>query len=265
MAESMKCPVCNHDGIQIFCNTILNKYEISYYQCPHCKLIYTETPYWLDEAYKDAIVGTDTGLMQRNISFCVTVNTLIRQFYPTGQRFLDYGGGYGIFVRMMRDVGHRFQWTDKYSDNLATKGFEYQGGTVDLVTAFELFEHFDKPIQEVENLLGYSKNILVSTTVYGEEQGYPDKSWWYYAPHAGQHVVFYHRKTFEYLAGKYHLNYYQINSTLHLLTEQKLPGGRFNLIMKSKAGKVYQYLRWFIDRKDSLSEEDSNSVLEIKR
>lgn len=265
MVGSINCPICGHDGTQIFQNTILCKYEVSYYQCPHCKLIYTEAPYWLEEAYQDAIVGTDTGLMQRNISFCVTVNTLLRKFFTGGQSFLDYGGGYGIFVRMMRDVGHRFQWMDKYSENLVAKGFEYQGEPVDLVTAFELFEHFDKPIQEIENLLGYSRNILVSTTVYEEEQGYPDKSWWYYAPHAGQHIVFYHRRTFEYLAGKYQLNYYQINNTLHLLTEKKLPIRSFNLLMKSRAGKVYQYLRWFMDRKFSLCEEDSNSILERKQ
>ncbi len=260
----MECPVCKSVGALIFQNEILRKYRISYYQCPHCKLIYTETPYWLEEAYKDAIVGTDTGLMQRNTSFCVTVNTLIRKFFPKGRLFLDYGGGYGIFVRMMRDAGHHFQWLDKYSENLVAKGFEYQGEQVDFVTAFELFEHFDKPIQEIENLLRYSKNILISTTVYEEEQGYPDKSWWYYAPHAGQHVVFYHRRTFEYLAKKYHLNYYQINPTLHLLTEKKLSIMKFNLIMKSKAGKVYQYFRWFVDRRDSLSGEDSGSVLERK-
>ena len=261
----MKCPICQTEGKEIFQNKILGKYQISYYQCPHCKLIYTEKPYWLEEAYKDAIVGTDTGLMQRNISFCVTVNTLLRKFYPEGKHFLDYGGGYGIFVRLMRDVGHRFQWTDKYSENLVAKGFEYHEGEIDLVTAFELFEHFDKPIQEIENLLGYSKNLLISTTVYGEEEGYPDKSWWYYAPHAGQHIVFYHRKTFEYLAKKYHLNYYQIDNTLHLLTRKELPTGRFKLVMRSKAGKASQYLRWFIDRKSSLIEEDSKSISETKQ
>ena len=265
MIDSMQCPICGQKGTYIFQNIVLNKYEVSYYQCSHCRLIYTETPYWLKEAYKDAIVGTDTGLMQRNISFCVSVNTLIRKFFSTGANFLDYGGGYGIFVRMMRDVGHHFRWTDKYSENLIAKGFEYQGEPVDFVTAFELFEHFDQPLQEIENLLGYSKNILISTTVYEEEHGYPDKSWWYYAPHAGQHVAFYHRQTFKYLAQQYHLNYYQINQTLHLLTERNLPGTSFNLLMRSKVGKVYQYFRWFVDRRSSLSEVDSRIVLERER
>lgn len=258
----MLCPICQTEGREIFKNTILKKYDVSYFQCRECKLIYTETPFWLEEAYQDAIVGTDTGLMQRNISFCVTVNTLIRKFYPSSKNFLDYGAGYGIFVRLMRDVGHHFQWMDKYSENLVAKGFEYQDGSIDFVTAFELFEHFDKPLQEFEHLLSYSKNILISTTVYEEEKGYPDKSWWYYAPHAGQHVVIYHKKTFDYLAEKYKLNYYQIDNTLHLLTEKQIPSLKFKFIIKSKVGKIYQYLRWFLDKRQSLCEEDSKKILE---
>lgn len=260
----MTCSICQAKGNKIFSNKIMNRYDVDYFQCPVCKLIYTETPYWLSEAYQEAIVGTDTGLMQRNISFCVTVNTLIRKYFPYSKSFLDYGGGYGIFVRMMRDVGHRFLWTDKYSDNLVAKGFEYTEGKVDFVTAFELFEHFDNPLQEFENLLTYSKNLLISTTIYEEEHGYPDKEWWYYAPHAGQHVVFYHKKTFEYLADKYGLHYYQISNNLHLITEKAMPSFSLNIVMKSKIGKVYQYFRWFIDKKYALCEEDSKYFLEKK-
>ena len=69
----------------------------------------------------------------------------------------------------------------------------------------------------------------------------------------------------EHLAKKYHLNYYQIDNTLHLLTRKELPTGRFKLVMRSKAGKAYQYLRWFIDRKSSLIEEDSKSISETKQ
>lgn len=67
---------------------------------------------------------------------------------------------------------------------------------MELVTAFELFEHFEQPLQELESLLRYSRNILLSTLTYKEKEGYPDKDWWYYAPHVGQHISFYHEKPF---------------------------------------------------------------------
>ena len=261
----MNCPICHQEGKEIFTNKILYKYDISYFQCPNCKLIYTEKPYWLQEAYQDAIVGTDTGIMQRNISFCILVNALIKHFFPEGRQFLDYGGGYGIFVRLMRDLGHQFRWMDKYSENLVARGFEYLGEDVALVTAFELFEHFDKPVAEFENLLRYSKNILISTTVYTDKEGYPDKDWWYYAPHAGQHIVFYHAETFRYLVKQYQLHYYQINDTLHLMTEKKLPEGKFNLLIKSKFGKLCQYIEYFLQKRYALCESDSKSIMEKNR
>jgi len=32
--------------------------------------------------------------------------------------FLDYAAGYGLFVRLMRDAGYNFRWSDLYCQNL---------------------------------------------------------------------------------------------------------------------------------------------------
>lgn len=119
----MICRICGSDGKKIFESIILNKYRISYFQCPKCAAVYTEEPYWLDEAYSDAIVVGDTGIMQRNIQNSVIVNKVIKKYIGDGT-FLDTGGGYGIFVRLMRDLGYDFVWYDKYAENLLARGFE---------------------------------------------------------------------------------------------------------------------------------------------
>ncbi|MDM9385348.1 hypothetical protein QUB80_32355 [Chlorogloeopsis sp. ULAP01] len=41
---------------------------MTYYFCEESGLLKTEKPYWLDEAYQEAIADTDTGLVRRNIS-----------------------------------------------------------------------------------------------------------------------------------------------------------------------------------------------------
>ncbi len=38
--------------------------------------------------------------------------------------FLDYAGGYGVFTRLMRDIGFDFYWHDPYTQNLFANGFE---------------------------------------------------------------------------------------------------------------------------------------------
>jgi hypothetical protein len=45
--------------------------------------------------------------------------------FDANNRFIDYGGGYGLFVRLMRDAGFDYYWFDKFCDNVLSKGFEH--------------------------------------------------------------------------------------------------------------------------------------------
>ena len=60
------CPICKTPRDVAFTHLVLKKYQVKYLVCGHCGLLQTETPYWLDEAYGEAIAGSDTGLVQRN-------------------------------------------------------------------------------------------------------------------------------------------------------------------------------------------------------
>ena len=65
------CLICNHEIKKIFNTDVLNKYKVDYFQCLNCNFIQTEKPYWLDEAYSDAITKLDIGIIYRNINFVV--------------------------------------------------------------------------------------------------------------------------------------------------------------------------------------------------
>ncbi len=220
----MNCPLCDQKGNEIFKGKLLGRFSVQYYQCHNCGLVFTETPYWLDEAYKDSITCIDTGIMSRNIRNVFCTNVLADKVFNKKAKFLDYGGGYGVFARMMRDIGYDWKWQDKYSQNLFARGFEYQNKEkIELVTAFELFEHFVEPRKELDRLFGLSKNIFFSTLLYDRKMRYkPFSSWWYYVPETGQHVVFYCEKTCKYIAEQYGVNYYHLCSDLHLFTNRKL-------------------------------------------
>jgi hypothetical protein len=51
--------------------------------------------------------------MQRNINLSKMVATILLLFFDFRRKFLDYAGGYGVFVRLMRDIGFDFYWYDK--------------------------------------------------------------------------------------------------------------------------------------------------------
>lgn len=104
------CNICHTPQNPVFTGKILQKHTIQYYECPNCGYINTEKPYWLEEAYSDAIASSDTGYVYRNYEFAKRVSRIIKQNFDKNSTFLDYGAGYGMFVRLMRDFGFQFYY-----------------------------------------------------------------------------------------------------------------------------------------------------------
>lgn len=220
----MLCKICGKQTKKIFKAKILYKYNIDYFYCDNCGFLQTEEPYWLEEAYKDSITLSDTGILQRNILISNWLTLLLSTIFDKKGKFLDFAGGYGILVRLMRDIGFDFYWYDKYSTNLFARGFEaemHSESRYDAVTAIECFEHFVNPIKEIENILRFSKNIIFTTELLPDPIPKPE-SWWYYGLDHGQHISFYSKKTLKFMALKYNLNYTKLGP-LHILSNKKIP------------------------------------------
>jgi hypothetical protein len=240
----MKCRVCNSEAKEIFSAKVLNKYNIKYYFCPNCNFLQTEEPYWLDEAYKSAIGIADTGIQKRNQLFAKRSSAIITSLFDTNKKFLDYAGGYGIFVRMMRDKGFDFYWDDPYADNLFAKGFEHnEQNKYELITAFECFEHFTNPLEQIEKILKISENVIFSTRTFSGDPPKPDE-WWYYSLESGQHISFYSIATLKYLAQKFKLWLNSDNKAFHMLSKKKINSLWFKTILKMSDAGLSKVFRW---------------------
>jgi len=245
----MNCKICNKNNKSIFEAKILNEYTIKYYHCNSCGFLQTENPYWLKVAYSESINISDTGIILRNIGLSKMSTSIIFFFFDKSRKFLDFAGGYGIFTRQMRDIGFDYYWDDKYCKNLVARGFEYNyKDNIELLTSFESFEHFDNPIQEIENMLKISNNILFSTNLISDAVPQPS-DWWYYGLEHGQHISFYSYKTLSYIANKYDLYLYTNNSSIHLLTEKKISKYLFKFIIKINRFGLFGILRNFLKSK----------------
>jgi len=239
----MRCKICNKQTNLVFSAKILNKYDVKYFYCNHCGFLQTEEPYWLEEAYGESINISDTGLMSRNLNLSNQTTNIINSFFDKNAKFLDFAGGYGIFTRLMRDIGFDFYWNDKFSQNLVAREFEYSPNhKYELLTSFESFEHFDNPILEIENMLKISKNILFSTELFSDKPPVTTE-WGYYGLNHGQHISFYSIKTLKLIANKYNLNLYSNGKTLHLLTEKNLSNFLFNLIVKLNRFGLFNFTK----------------------
>jgi len=230
----MNCKVCDGQNRFLFKSKILEKYVVNYYLCDSCGFLQIEDPYWLKEAYKESINLSDTGILSRNIHLSEITAAVLYLFFDRNARYLDYAGGYGVLTRLMRDFGFDYYWHDLFTRNLFARGFEYckEVGKVDLVTAFEVFEHFTDPASELERMLALSRNILFSTELLPAKIPNPGE-WWYYDPEHGQHVSFYSYASLLRLAGKHGLRLCSNGKNVHLLTENAIPGSLFSAVVKA--------------------------------
>lgn len=240
----MNCSICKAIAVP-YCSTIvLGKYNVCYYQCSQCQFIFTEPPYWLTEAYGSAITKLDIGLVQRNQLMVPIVRAVINKWFDPQGRFVDYGGGYGMLVRMMRDQGFDFYRQDTHCANLHANSFDIDDippFKAELLTAFEVFEHLIDPVSELEKMLTLGNAILFSTTIQPTENVKPE-SWWYFIPETGQHLSLYSRKSLYALANRLGLNYNWSGNNLHLLSRKSINNKLFKAIMHPRINELYNLL-----------------------
>jgi hypothetical protein len=249
----LSCRICGEKTLPYGSANVLGKYMVQYIECSSCGLVQTEDPYWLKEAYSDAITSTDVGLVSRNFHNARVAASVIRLTVGREGHFLDCGGGYGLFVRLMRDRGYDFRWQDKYATNLFAKGFEANGvagSRFTLVTMFEMIEHLVDPVAELQQICAQTDHLLFSTLLLPPGSPSPD-SWWYFNPDHGQHISFFTAKALGAAARRLGRHFCTDGRSYHYIGTRKLNPFLFQLAV----GRAGRFLADLLDSRRSLMQK----------
>lgn len=243
--EYDRCRICGSVSAPVFAMRLLNKYDVQYFHCPSCRFLQTEKPFWLEEAYKNPINLSDTGIVLRNQRLARIVTSLLfLAFNPKG-KFLDYAGGFGLFTRMMRDIGFDFYWCDPFTKNEIARGFEHVAGDkYDVVTSFESFEHFEEPVAEFKKIMDLCDSLIISTEPLPEPLPAPN-NWWYYGTEHGQHISLFSKKSLKVLAAKLNAYCYSIDN-IHIFTRQPLNWALARIVQMPFAKHMLYALSFFL-------------------
>ncbi len=260
----MDCKICKAKSNKFHSENVLGKYQVGYFKCDTCGFIQTETPYWLQEAYNSAITHLDIGLIQRNLYLKEKIPRIIDMLFPSAKIFVDYGGGYGIFVRMMRDLGFDFYRYDIYCENLFAKHFDSVDASqlhFDILTSFEVFEHLEDPIPEITKMFGMGDSIILSTHLIPDTNE-EFKKWWYVAPQTGQHIAFYDKKSFHKIADLLKCNYYTNGIDLHILTRLEFTQEKITEAFAAKEKGFFEkiFTKEIEHKRDSLLQSDFDYI-----
>jgi hypothetical protein len=241
---------------------VLGKYSVTYYFCKNCGFIQTEAPYWLNESYSKVIATADTGIMMRNLQNATALLFVLK--FTKNDMCLEFGGGHGILTRIMRDYGFNFFHYDKFAENLFASGFDGNlSKKYDFVTAFENFEHFVNPIEEIEKIINIADVLYFSTELI--PQNIPlIKDWWYFSPSTGQHISFYSKKSLEYIANKFNLHLLTDNKFTHILSKKHVNKNIFSLLRYyRKINNIINIERYL--KRPSKTVEDMYKVIEMNK
>lgn len=255
----MNCKICDRPTVAIGSGTILGRHQTEFRQCTSCGFVQTDEPVWLAESYGSAITQSDLGLVKRNFVFATVCSAMIPVLFSDSARFVDYGGGYGLFVRLMRDAGFDFFRYDPFCQNLFAQGLDAElpvAPSFGLVTAFEVFEHLVAPLDDITRMLKFGRSIFFSTELVSVPAPLPE-AWPYYSLEHGQHVAFFSLRTLEVVAEKFHLNLYTNRHSLHLLTERHISNWRFQTLLHRRIASLVRALV----RRNSLLDRDVKSAL----
>lgn len=259
----MQCKICNSATEKLFEKTLLQHYKTGFYKCTNCAFMQTDEPIWLEEAYKSAITSLDIGLLGRNIYLTKEVSLLIDTCFPDAKTMVDYAGGYGVLARLMRDQGYDYYTQDDYCENIFAKNFDADdkpGKRFDIVTGFEVLEHFANPLQDLEKVFKYADNAIFSTELLpatNEEI----QNWWYLTEETGQHIAFYTPKALQIIAEKFNKHYYCRNNHLHVFSDRKLEDWQVDFAFRNIKKKKYLFGLIkkrinYVTKKPSLLESD---------
>jgi hypothetical protein len=230
------------------------------YRCGRCGLYEFPAPDWLDAAYTDPIAAIDVGIAARCLFAARVTEAIVRAEKLGHRRHLDYGGGYGLLTRQLRDRGIDMLHQDPLAENLFAQTFEGGvEGEYGAVTMIEVFEHLSDPLELMKTLSPRAELIIISTVLV------PDPidditDWWYLIPDLGQHITFYTPAALAEIADQVGMHVVTNGVNLHVFSRRPLGWTARRVVKDVRFARFVARALRVRDRAKSFSDADAESA-----
>jgi SAM-dependent methyltransferase len=187
------------------CETPLeNQIDDKFMFCQNCNSYIMHKNFWLQDQEEKARYDLhNNDIMDLGyINFVSPITNAILNDFAPSHFGLDYGCGPGpAITHVLRQSGYTVQLYDPYFH----PDLDYLNLTYDYIFSCEVFEHFYKPKQEIEKLIGLLKpggKLYIMTHLFDVQiHDFPN---WYYKKDP-THVFIYTEQTMRFIAQHYQL------------------------------------------------------------
>ena len=263
-SDAISCRLCGAQADFSFSRRARDGDEIKCYECTSCHSLQTQVPYWLDDEYAAAAAYTypnlDTSAAERALRGRIAVCFLWKLcgFSSPEDKLLDWGGGPGLLVRLLRDVGIDAYNYDKYAKNHFASGFSRSDEhRYSFVTAFEVFEHFANPATDLEAIFALQPSFFLISTCIFKNQG-PD--WSYLGPAKSEHVFFYSERALQLIGRRFGYQVFRLPHEITLFFKSPISTTRLRLANLLLSNDHVAEIAFALKRKWSLSEADNRKI-----
>lgn len=228
---STRCPICA-GSTDVFADLkVMGSVEARYVRCVDCRFIHAESPHWLEASFSSELNELDIGAIDRCLIVADFVDSLMSASSMKGPRILDWGGGYGVLTRILRDRGHDAVVSDPYVHPIFARNFtDRDDSRFDLIVLSEVLLHLTDPVRTLQDLFLRTSNVLVTAVIAPENV---DSTWWYLMPDTGQHVALFARESLQAMADRLGVRLTSDGRFFHLLHRDGV-NFRTRLVLKSR-------------------------------
>ena len=260
------CRSCDGDTRFFEFSKIL-EYEATYTICTKCSSVQVENPTWLEYAHSKAISIFDTGLVFRCLSASRLISCLLSYEGKLRAKGIDWGGGTGLFTRLMRDKGFDVSSYDIYATAEHAAGFEANkedfSKNLCFITSIECFEHLLSPIEQFRLATSNAEYFFFTTEIIKTPPPSPkNNEWWYFMPDSGQHITFISSLGINNFKQELGFDYYVSFGSMHVFSRKKLKL-RTRFFMQIRVSRILSILLIpeFLSKKFTLTLSDQNELM----
>jgi hypothetical protein len=189
LAMTISCPICSDECHGAFEVKIQNSFNTQLFTCSNCGFSFYPNQNWISGSFSEELNSLDVGSVGRALLASDFLTEFIHSEKLTKSNFLDYGGGYGLQTRILRDRGLNWKNFDPFAQPLFSRNFTGDlSETYQLISLIEVSLHFENPIHEFAKLTAVGDYLVFTAVIPGKDFG---PGWWYITGETGQHIAFY--------------------------------------------------------------------------